>query len=126
MESTYFEFKSTNKFFAIRVQTAVNDIVMSYTVESPPVARKRADWMKPVDDKIMEKLRDEINLTPKALYDLGVASQNYAGDRCRKLANYGLVENWSSGLYRLTDEGHQYLDEQLDASELESIDLTDT
>lgn len=90
------------------------------------MARKRADWMKPVDDKIMEKLRDEVNLSPKALYDLGVASQNYAGDRCRVLARYGLVENWSSGLYRLTDEGHQYLDEQLDASELQPIESTDS
>jgi predicted transcriptional regulator len=81
--------------------------------------------MKPIDDEIMEVLRDEINLTPKAFEDLGVTAANYAGDRCRELVKYGLVENWSSGLYRLTKQGEAYLDEELDASELEKTDSTD-
>lgn len=92
---------------------------MSYTRKMPDVARQRADWMMPVDDEIMEHLRDQTNLTPMALQDLGVATANYAGDRCRTLAKYGLVEAWSRGLYRLTEQGHDYLDEQLDASSLE-------
>jgi len=95
---------------------------MSSTVKPAGVARGRADWMKPVDDQIMEHLRDERNLTPMAFEDLGVAAANYAGDRCRDLAKYGLVEAWSRGLYRLTDKGHAYLDEELDASRLDPVD----
>ena len=86
------------------------------------MARGRADWMKPVDDEILENLRDERNLTPMALQDLDVAVANYAGDRCRELAKYGLVENWSRGLYRLTNHGQAYLDEELDAATLEPVD----
>ena len=78
--------------------------------------------MKPIDDQIMETLRDERNLTPMAYDDLGVTAANYAGDRLRDLADYGLVEKWSRGLYRLTDEGHAYLNEELDASSLEKTD----
>lgn len=95
---------------------------MSSTPKGGVVARKRADWMMPVDDQILEHLSDEVNLTPKALYELGVASQNYCGDRLRELTRYGLVENWAGGIYRLTERGHQYLDEELDASTLEPSD----
>jgi hypothetical protein len=35
------------------------------------------------------------------------------------LARHGLLERVHRGLYRLTDDGRAYLDEELDASDLE-------
>lgn len=84
------------------------------------MVRGRADWMKPVDDEILETIRDEGNLTAQALEDFDVTVADYAGKRCKTLAAYGLLEKISRGLYRITDEGHAYLDEELDASTLES------
>lgn len=84
--------------------------------------RQRADWMKPVDDQILELMRDEGNLTPRAVDDFGVAVSDYAGDRFSVLRRYGLVERISRGLYRLTDDGRDYLDEDLDAAELEPVE----
>lgn len=81
--------------------------------------RKRADWMMPADDQILELLRGEGNLTPEAINKFGGPSADHAMRRCKKLAEYGLVEQIGRGLYRLTDEGRAYLDEELDASELE-------
>jgi Mn-dependent DtxR family transcriptional regulator len=89
--------------------------------------RKRADWMTKSDDAILEVLRDEGNLTPLAASKDGqVARVNigrkYAGQRLRNLVKYGLVEYVDEGLYRLTDDGRAYLDEELDASTLDPVD----
>lgn len=78
--------------------------------------------MKPVDEYIMETMRDEGNLTPQALADFDVTVPNYASDRLSVLARYGLVEKISRGLYRLTDDGEAFLDEELDAGELNPIE----
>jgi hypothetical protein len=82
--------------------------------------------MRPVDERIMETMRDEGNLTPYALdetFDVAVA--NYASNRLSILADYGLVERLGRGLYRLTDAGEAFLDEQLDAGELEPVNDVD-
>lgn len=84
------------------------------------MVRGRADWMKPVDDEILETIRDQGNLTAQALEDFDVTVADYAGKRCKKLAEYGLLEKISRGLYRLTEQGEAYLNEELDASTLES------
>jgi len=96
---------------------------MSSTVRGSSVARKRAEWMRPVDEHIMEVMRDEGNMTPQALDEFDVAAANYARDRLSELTRYGLVERLSRGLYRLTDEGRSFLDEELDASDLSRSDL---
>ncbi|MFW5949318.1 MAG: type IV toxin-antitoxin system AbiEi family antitoxin domain-containing protein [Halolamina sp.] len=75
--------------------------------------------MRPVDERILELMRDEGNCTPRAVQDFGVTSQSHASDRLSELARYGLVERISRGLYRLTDDGRMFLDETVDASELE-------
>lgn len=95
---------------------------MSSTVRRGSVARKRAEWMRPKDEHIMEVMRDEGNMTPQALDDFDVAVANYARDRLSVLAQYGLVEKLSRGLYRLTDDGYAFLNEELDASTLEPVD----
>ncbi len=40
-------------------------------------------------------------------------ARKYAGDRLRVLAEYGLVRMLAKGLYRITDEGNAYFDEEL-------------
>ncbi len=84
--------------------------------------REDADWMVPSDDTILELLRDHGNLTPQAVEDFGGPSAGHAQDRLPLLADYGLVARISRGLYQITDAGEAYLDEELDASELEPED----
>ena len=87
------------------------------------VVRKRADWMRPVDERILETMRDEGNLTPQALDDaFDVTAANHAINRLSVLEEYGLVERISRGLYRITEDGEAFLNEKLDASELEPVE----
>jgi predicted transcriptional regulator len=95
---------------------------MSSTVEHLDVARQRADWMRPVDEHILEVMRDEGNMTPQALEQLDVTVANYASNRLSKMAKYGLVERVVHGLYRITEDGEAFLNEDLDASALEPSD----
>jgi len=80
--------------------------------------------MQPVDERIMETMRDEGNLTPQALDNLEVTSRSHASVRLSKLFNYGMVERVADteGLYRLTVTGEAFLDEELDAAELEPVE----
>lgn len=83
--------------------------------------RKPADWMYPsTDDAILETLQEEGNQQPVHVAEKINRHRKYVGERLRKLAEYGLVENLGRGLYRITDEGEQYLAGELDASGLES------
>lgn len=82
--------------------------------------RQRADWMRPADDRVLEFLRSEgTNLPTNVAEELSL-SRKYVGERCRILADYGLLENLGQGVYRITEEGEQYLDGELDAEELVS------
>lgn len=98
---------------------------MSAPTDATPVVRQHAEWMRPVDERILETMRDEGNMSPRALDELEVAVANYASDRLSTLAKYGLVDRFVPGLYRLTDEGRAFLDEELDASTLEPSDAED-
>ncbi|QLH84985.1 PhiH1 repressor [Halosimplex pelagicum] len=75
--------------------------------------------MTQADEAILETMRDEGNMTPQALDDtFDVTVANYARDRLSMMTTAGLVEKIGRGLYRLTDEGEAFLDEELDASTL--------
>lgn len=100
----------------------VTEATMSCTVHGSDVARQRADWMRPIDEHILETIRDEGNMTPRALEGLDVTVANYASNRLSVMASYGLVERVAPGLYRLTDAGDKFLNEELDANELEASD----
>lgn len=93
--------------------------IMNGVTETTDRMREPAEWMVPTDDRILELLRSEGNLTPDAIESFGGTSADHASRRCKKLAKYGLVEQIGRGLYRITDKGEAYLDEELDASELE-------
>ena len=96
---------------------------MSHIPTRTDVVRKRAEWMRPVDERILETMRDEGNLTPQALDEaFDVTAANHASNRLSVLAKYGLVEKIARGLYRLTESGEAFLDENLNASELEASD----
>ncbi|MFW5896196.1 MAG: PhiH1 repressor [archaeon] len=83
--------------------------------------------MTGVDEEILETMRDEGNMTPAALDErFGVAAANYARDRLSIMQRYGLVEKLARGLYRLTDDGRGFLDETVDASELEPDDADES
>jgi len=90
--------------------------------------RQSADWMsQPADDRILEVIRQEGNMTPLALSKEGEVprvdvSRKWAGVRCRELAKYGLLNRLDRGLYGISDDGIAYLDEGLDAAELEPAD----
>lgn len=74
--------------------------------------------MKPVDEYILEVLADEGPGTPKSISDEISRNNDYVGDRCRNLVDYGLLERVSVGLYRITNEGERFLSGDLDAREL--------
>lgn len=97
------------------------------TTAQDGVVRQPAEWMRGVDDRILETIRDDGNMTPLALSREGEVSRldigrKYAGIRCRKLVDYGLLTRIDRGLYGLADDGRSYLDEELDASTLEPED----
>lgn len=81
--------------------------------------RQPANWMIPSDNRILELLREHGNLTPKAIEDFGGPGAGHAQNRLPILAKYGLVQRLSRGLYQITEQGEAYLNENLDASELE-------
>ncbi|WP_233514306.1 MULTISPECIES: winged helix-turn-helix domain-containing protein [unclassified Haloferax] len=82
------------------------------------VMRKRAEWMRSVDDQILEHLRDEGAGTPKSISNVLDKNNDYIGERCRTLTKYGLLNRPSRGFYLINDDGIAYLNEELDANEL--------
>ena len=84
--------------------------------------RYSADWMTIADERILEHLREKETDTPKRMSDSGRVrfSRQYIGERCRKLASYGLLKHLGNGVYRITQEGELYLEGELDADKLEN------
>lgn len=84
--------------------------------------RYSADWMVLADERILEYLSQVETSTPKKMTDSGEVrfSRQYVGERCRKLAKYGLVQHLGNGVYRITEKGEKYLEGEFDAEELES------
>lgn len=83
--------------------------------------RYSADWMTIADERILEYLSTSETGTPKQMADSGVVrfSRQYIGERCRKLADYRMVQHLGNGVYRITEHGEQYLEGELDAMDLE-------
>lgn len=82
--------------------------------------RQSADWMNITDERILEVLREDGQLTPSAIADRIDKHQKWVNKRCRMLQDYGLVQTIARGLYQITEEGEAYLEGDLDASELQN------
>lgn len=87
-----------------------------------PPMRLSADWMTIADERILEYLRDNGPNSPKEISEDERMnwSRQYIGDRCRTLHGYGLLEKHGRGVYALTEKGRKYLEEELDAGDLEA------
>lgn len=77
------------------------------------------EWMKPIDDKILETLRDEpYRSTPAAVAAaIGSSAPDYVGERLRELADKGFVVRVVRGTYRISDDGKKWLTGESDTSD---------
>jgi hypothetical protein len=83
------------------------------------VMRKRAEWMKPTDDLILELLEEEGQYPPKIIAEKIEKHPKYIGNRCRELRDHGLLRNLGRGLYQITELGEDYLSGDLDVESLD-------
>lgn len=81
--------------------------------------RLSAEWMSIADDRILEFLREEGPHTPSKIHedDRISFSRTHINQRCKQLAEHGLVENLGNGVYTITGDGEDYLDGELDLRE---------
>lgn len=72
--------------------------------------RQPADWMTPMDDRILEVLQSAgIVLSPSIIaYNLG-KSREAVSRRLAELSNAGLVRKLERGKYEITSRGSNYL-----------------
>jgi DNA-binding transcriptional regulator PaaX len=94
--------------------------------------RKPAEWMIPACDRVLETLRDA-GTVALATGDISHHLEQNMGDpwsgasirrALNRLVEYGLVDRLEEGkrpYYRITDLGLEYLNEELDARELEPV-----
>lgn len=82
--------------------------------------RQRGDWMKPADDSILEYVSDAGEVPPAVIARNVDIHSKYAGRRCRKLAEFGLLNRMDDGYYSITEEGKAYLEGEVDADELDT------
>ena len=81
--------------------------------------RQSARWMVLLDDRIMEFIDENGPSLPSNIADddrIPYESQ-HIGNRCRKLAEAGLLENLGNGVYVLTSEGKSYLEGEFGVEE---------
>ena len=74
--------------------------------------RQSARWMVLLDDRIMEFIDENGPSLPSNIGDddrIPYGAQ-HIGNRCRKLADAGLLENLGNGVYILTSDGKSYLE----------------
>jgi len=90
--------------------------------------RKSADWMTIWDDRILEAIREEGSGSPTPLSEQKYihVQKSHISQRLRKLAEYNLLEHLGNGVYIITSEGEQYLDGEIDATELVATDEDNT
>ena len=73
-----------------------------------------------LDERILELFseEDEQFMSPSEIAgnDRIPYSSQYVGERCRKLANHGLLSAVGNGIYTVTDEGLAYLEGEFDAA----------
>lgn len=81
--------------------------------------RKRAEWMKSADEKILDILQGGLMLGPTTIGKNLDLSRSYVSRRLSILIAYEFVEQVEEGYYQITDRGKLWLDGEIDASELD-------
>jgi len=73
------------------------------------------------DDRILEYIDEHGSGSPKELVDSGYfdVSRGHISRRLRKLADKGFLQDLGNGVYIMSERGEAYLNEELDASDLE-------
>jgi len=81
--------------------------------------RYSGDWMVLADDRILEYIRKNDSGRPKEMADSGYVrhTRSYISQRCRKLVDYGLLQDLGNGVYIIAERGEQYLDGKIDTAE---------
>ncbi|WP_135853111.1 hypothetical protein [Halorussus salinus] len=83
---------------------------------------ERAEWMHPEDDHLLALLRTERKDTFSAVAAQLPLTREQVADRCRTLAAHGLVEHLGSDIYTISPLGERYLDGDIDAEEIPTLD----
>ncbi|QRV17546.1 hypothetical protein JMJ58_22205 (plasmid) [Haloterrigena salifodinae] len=81
-----------------------------------------AEWMDPVDDEILELMRESYIFDPDHIETEDVCRAPHAAYRCRELSKRGLLVKQAIGMYDITELGEQYLEGEVDPTELEPED----
>jgi Mn-dependent DtxR family transcriptional regulator len=78
--------------------------------------RKSGKWMTIVDDRILEYIRENEHGSASEMKREGPIrySRGYISERCKKLAEHGLLTPVGNGVYVITERGEKYLDAELD------------
>ena len=86
--------------------------------------RHPGDWMQlPTDERILEALHSsKMILSPSVIGKNIGRSREEVTRRLSVLVDYGLITRVDRGYYKITDLGEQYLEGELDTSEIEPED----
>lgn len=76
------------------------------------------DWMRPVDDEILQHATLHGVAKPKRLQARTELTAAYMGERCETLARYGLLEQYDFGVFVPTLLAKRYLCGVLDPDDL--------
>lgn len=72
-----------------------------------------------VDDRVLEFIQEHDHGSPTEMKREGPIpySRQYIAERCRKLADHGLLQPVGNGVYTITERGEAYLAGDLDTHE---------
>lgn len=82
--------------------------------------RKPAEWMTPLDDRILEALNAGLVLSPSIIAYNIEKSREAVSRRLSELADRDLVNRIERGKYEITDRGRAYLEGELTKVDLEN------
>ncbi|WP_276252810.1 helix-turn-helix domain-containing protein [Halomontanus rarus] len=85
--------------------------------------RKPGKWMEnPTDERVLEVLDTGLMLGPTAIAKNIDRSRSWVSRRLSVLVEYGFVVQVEEGYYEIAEPGKEYLEGELDASELDVDD----
>lgn len=76
-------------------------------------------WIRPEDDHLLALLRTERKDTFNAIAGQLPLSRENVAQRCRALADHGLVDHLGSDIYTISSLGQRYLDGEIDATDID-------